>query len=274
MDPKYLTGNYHTHTSRCGHADGIDEAFVRTAVDMGLKVLAFTDHVMLEGVDNRRSRGDFSLHPEYVASVRALREKYADRIAVFLGYECEAYRSRFPYYRELLTEQGFDFLILGNHSYLEDDRDVVYYFHRPVNEEKLKGYCESLLQGMETGLFSAVAHPDYYMDCFEEWNGLTAEVGERIVDAAVRLGIPLEFNLSCFRRGRKKFKHSTRYGYPVEEFWKLAKEKGAKTIVGVDAHHPEDLRYEYKDAYGMLERLGIEPLLTLPFADKTKIRLP
>ncbi len=273
MEPRYLTGNYHTHTSRCSHADGLDEAYVLTAIDMGLKTLAFTDHVMLEGVDNPRTRGDFSKHPSYVSSVLSLKEKYEGRIAIHLGYECEAFVAGFGFDRDLLTKQGFDFLILGNHAYLQDDKEVKFYFRNPVDDDRLLRYCESMIVGMETGLFSAVAHPDYYMDRFPIWNDLTESVGERIIDAAVRLDIPLEFNLSCFRRGKKRYPDCVRYGYPVAQFWEMARQKGAKTIVGIDAHHPEDLRYDYRDAWEMLERLHIEPILKLPFRDKTKIRV-
>ena len=37
--------NYHTHTSRCKHAQGTDRDYVQQAVDSGYQVLGFTDHV-------------------------------------------------------------------------------------------------------------------------------------------------------------------------------------------------------------------------------------
>ena len=36
--------NWHTHTKRCGHAEGEDEAYVQAAVKAGLKILGFSDH--------------------------------------------------------------------------------------------------------------------------------------------------------------------------------------------------------------------------------------
>lgn len=36
--------NFHTHTSRCHHAFGNDEEFVRTAIQNGFEVLGFSDH--------------------------------------------------------------------------------------------------------------------------------------------------------------------------------------------------------------------------------------
>ena len=39
-----MKANYHTHTTRCGHAYGTDESFVRAAIQGGFETLAFTDH--------------------------------------------------------------------------------------------------------------------------------------------------------------------------------------------------------------------------------------
>ena len=36
--------NYHTHTARCFHASGSDEAYVESALKNGYQVLGFSDH--------------------------------------------------------------------------------------------------------------------------------------------------------------------------------------------------------------------------------------
>ena len=43
-----LKQNFHTHTSRCGHAIGLDEDYVKTAIKAGIKVLGFSDHAAYE----------------------------------------------------------------------------------------------------------------------------------------------------------------------------------------------------------------------------------
>lgn len=42
---KFLTANYHTHTSRCQHAAGTEEEYVEAAIEMGIKELGFSDHI-------------------------------------------------------------------------------------------------------------------------------------------------------------------------------------------------------------------------------------
>ncbi len=36
--------NYHTHTPRCGHAWGTEREYVHRALELGMKVLGFSDH--------------------------------------------------------------------------------------------------------------------------------------------------------------------------------------------------------------------------------------
>ena len=44
---KKLTANYHTHTVRCGHAEGTDREYAEKAVERGLTHLGFSDHVTM-----------------------------------------------------------------------------------------------------------------------------------------------------------------------------------------------------------------------------------
>lgn len=36
--------NYHSHTERCGHAVGSDEAYVKEAIKNGYRYMGFSDH--------------------------------------------------------------------------------------------------------------------------------------------------------------------------------------------------------------------------------------
>ena len=71
--------NYHTHTSRCKHAQGTDRDYVQQAVDSGYQVLGFTDHVAWPFSDGFVSpvRMDAGQMPEYAASILKLKEEYA-----------------------------------------------------------------------------------------------------------------------------------------------------------------------------------------------------
>ena len=94
-----LKTNYHTHTIRCGHASGEDEEFVLEAIALGFTELGFTDHIMLPDHPQIGIRGDYSLLDDYVNSLNKLKEKYKDRITIHIGFEAEAMKEYFPYYK-------------------------------------------------------------------------------------------------------------------------------------------------------------------------------
>ena len=83
--------NYHTHTARCGHASGQDEEYVLRALSCGVTDMGFSDHMPLSFADGHESyfRLPIAQVGEYRDSVRALRDKYRDRIRLHLGFEME-----------------------------------------------------------------------------------------------------------------------------------------------------------------------------------------
>ena len=55
--------NWHTHTSRCGHAVGTDEEYVQAAIQGGLTTLGFSDHAAYTK-SRRTDRMDLEQFPE------------------------------------------------------------------------------------------------------------------------------------------------------------------------------------------------------------------
>ena len=114
--------NYHSHTARCGHAVGRDEESIENAVKAGLEVYGISDHVPYP-VPNDAERMRMEQAEEYLEAVEGYREKYKDRIRIYLGMEIE----NFPSQRETLTafRKRLDYCILGQHN-LERDVESCY----------------------------------------------------------------------------------------------------------------------------------------------------
>ena len=231
--------NYHTHTYRCGHAgDFSDEEYVISAIKNNLEILGFSDHIMLPDVSDPTIRGDYSLLDDYVSSINLLKNKYQKDIKIYLGFEAEALPMFYDYYRSLLDTKKIEYLILGNHSYLENNKLINYFRYPDRMYNDLEQYTNSLIDAMSTGLFKYVAHPDLFMKYFKSWDEHLIEVSNRICDAALKYDIPLEINLACCFDEVPNIGIKEVFKYPYIEFWKIVDAKGCKVIIGVDAHEP------------------------------------
>lgn len=239
-----LKANYHTHTKRCGHAVGEDKDYVLEALGMGFTELGFSDHIMLPDFHERNVRGDFELADSYYRSIAELKEKYADRMKIYTGFEAESFSLYFPYYRSLLDTSRIDYLILGNHSRMDERHELINHFSKVRTAEDLYEYRDLALSALNTGMFSCFAHPDYFMSSVENVDRDVKKVMTDLIAICMELDIPLEVNTAGIRNGKKKIGDETRWVYPTDAFFSLAGKMGAKCIIGIDAHAPNQLSDE------------------------------
>lgn len=221
--------NYHTHTARCHHAVGTDRKYVEEAIAQGLHVLGFSDHspYFFDG-DYYSS---FRMRPEevegYVDSVLSLREEYKEEIEIQLGFETEYYPRYFERLLRFYEDYPIDYMILGQH-FLENEVDGIYSGHPCRDERMLLRYAEQVSEGMRTGRFTYLAHPDLFH--FIGDSEAYREAAGRICRTAKEMQIPLEINLLGIREQR---------AYPRRAFFAVAAEYGCDIVMGCDAHSPE-----------------------------------
>lgn len=99
---------------------------------------------------------------DYLQSIRTLRRKYRDQIDIRIGLECEYFPPYMDWLRQLIRKERLDYIILGNH--FEYSEETGFYFgRRVVDEATLERYVNSALEGMATGLYAYLAHPDLFM---------------------------------------------------------------------------------------------------------------
>lgn len=228
-----LGANYHTHTFRCRHADGTDEDYINAAIEAGMRVIGFSDHLPYAGdnptYDHMDDRMKLCQIPEYLETMAALREKYRDRILVLAGFEGEYFPRNFAALWGVLKDYPIDYLILGQH-YSRDWCEGVRVFYAQYEESDLAEYCQNLSDGIKTGKFSYIAHPDVFNWCGDD--ALFRKYMRPVCETAAQMGIPLEMN--------SPWDDVTRY-YPSERMFSLAAECGNEVIIGIDAHCPEKL---------------------------------
>lgn len=233
-----LDYNFHTHTSRCGHAIGDDEGYVLAAIDNGYKVLGFSDHTFVKGFHNKRVRMDEVEFPNYLASINHLKEQYKDKIDIHIGLEVEYYPNNFPYIEKLLDEGQIEYMILGQHFRMNNLEDgQIIYNDLGTDEDALKAYVKDVIDGLSSGKFLYLAHPDLYSYFYHKEDEFSKEQAERIIKAAIENDTALELNISKLanniRCGLDMFDN---YTFPLNQFWTLAGKLKAEVVIGLDAH--------------------------------------
>lgn len=222
---------FHVHTYRCGHAENcMDEDYIRKAISLGAKSIAFTDHAPFPK-DPFGNRMRIEELKEYLSTLKSLKEKYSNNIEIYTGLEVEYFDQFLSYYEDLRENPNIDLLVLGQHMYMTQDGN--YSFNLPkeyLENEEFLGLGNSIISGIKTGLFDAVAHPDRIFRRRKSFGSSEQKISEIIINTAISHDIPLEVN-----------KSSIREGLYVPEFWRIAQNFGADIIYGYDAHSPDEL---------------------------------
>lgn len=231
--------NFHTHTTRCKHAVGTDEQYVKAALESGFDVLGFADHApwafATDYVSHCRMPAD--QWADYKQSVLSLKEKYQGQIDIRLGLECENYGKYLDQlYR--LRDDGCEYFILACH-FLHTEEEFQYIgLTCRGSEDEVMHYAEETVKGIQTGLFSYIAHPDLYMMHRESFSPACMEAADMICQAAKEAHMPLEYNLL----GLSGELYGHPRGYPDADFWRYVRKWDNDVILGVDAHDPAHLR--------------------------------
>lgn len=222
---------FHVHGPLCRHAgEEKEEAYVLKAIEMGAGKICFSDHSPFP--DNPfRMRMLIEEFPIYLSYLRELKVKYAGEIDIRIGVEAE-YIPSFQSHYEMLKEE-LDFLLLGQHFSLLPDGSYTFQSREKIAEPR--ELADGMIQGMESGYFSVVAHPDQIFRRRKTWGEEEQQIANEIKECAVRTGVILEKNISNMQGKKKK-----RVYRP--EFWE---DFNGRTIYGVDAHSTLELEENY-----------------------------
>ena len=242
----FLNANYHTHTTRCKHAYGSEREYIEAAIALGIKILGFSDHIPCPYKNGFVSgiRMDMEEAPEYVSTLRSLGEEYKNDIRIYVGFEAEYVPKFYREQMDMCDLLGIDYLIMGQHFL--GSEDVGPYTGTPTeDEERVRDYVDTVLEGMRTGSYCCLAHPDILnfqgLDSIYEWE-MT-----RLCKELKNMDIPLELNLLGISQNKQ---------YPAERFWKIVSEIGNEVVMGLDAHCVEHLMdvESYKKGKKLVEK--------------------
>ncbi|NCD33348.1 MAG: histidinol phosphatase [Spartobacteria bacterium] len=262
MFRRMITGNYHTHTYRCKHAFNDVADYAAEAVTHGLAELGMTDHCPLPNDQWNHVHMDAADLEGYLQAIEDARIAFPS-LRFYRGLECEylPYDRDF-YLNELLRHHKLDYLIFGAHWFYSQGKWFCAYGECNTME-RLKGYCDYVVQAMRSGVFLFVAHPDLFGGDIMEWTLEVETCAMTIIDAAVELNMPLEINGLGLRKPHIDTPAGRRPMYPWNRFWECCEGAGVQVIVNSDAHTPKDITANHDEAKAIANRYHL-PLCDFP----------
>ncbi len=224
---------FHVHTFRCGHAEKVtDEEYVKRAVSLGAPGIWFTDHAPFPN-DPFSNRMKYCELEEYIYTLSLLKAKYVNQINIHIGLEIEYFPvfDNAGYYQELKNNRGIEILLLGQHMAETTPGHYSFEWNKSqLDEEEYILLGKAQIQGIKSGYFAAVAHPDRIFRRQKSWTSSMTVMAEKIIKAALQVDIPLEINEAS--------KHHP--GHFWKEFWALAPNN--HPIYGLDAHTLDEVK--------------------------------
>ena len=249
--------NLHTHTSYCDGADSPEE-IVLTAIDKGFTSIGFSGHSYVDFSPFFQKKGDHT--EEYKKNVSELKEKYKDRIKIYLGLEYDVC-SR-------CDLSGYDYLI-GSVHYIkcgneyvnvvrtaEVAEDVINQYFGGNGMEYAKSYYKHLACLPEYGKFDIVAHFDVVTKHSDNRMFFDTESKEYLnaaIEAAESLAgkVPFfEVNTGSMARGYRKSP------YPSLAIIKELKRLGFGAVITSDCHEKSKLDCKFDEAAELLKAGG------------------
>lgn len=243
--------NLHTHTWRCGHATGRDYEYVESAIRAGFSLIGFSEHIQYRADNGKYNRINFEDFQFYFSDIRAMKRAYEKEITILCGLEAAYVPEAMDDLLELSAES--DYVLLGQHQGGLTDKK----YCLKCDDRDVLQYAADIEHGLESGLYSVIAHPDFFMNSRNSWSDSCAEASERICMAAKKHGIPLELNLKGSMSPKDWIETAYCAHYPYRKFWEIAAKVGNDILYGWDAHSPEALSWSTEAVDEIIAGLNI-----------------
>lgn len=249
----------HTHTARCGHAGGSDDAYLEAAIQRGLAAIAVTDHLPFYWLPPERHDPTLAMAaeelPRYVEAVLALKERYRGRIEVALGIEADFVAGSEDALRDLLSRYPFD-VVLGSVHWLDG-----FWVDAPASASRYRlgqeevdaiwgDYVEQAIRAAHSGLFDVLAHLDLPKKFgFRPTLPCAGRLAE-LVAAVAAAGCAVEVSSA----GRRK---PVGEDYPAPDLLAALVRAGVPLVLASDAHAPAEVGFAFDELATSLAQRGV-----------------
>lgn len=258
--------NLHTHSTYCDGKDTIEE-MVLEAIDKGFTVLGFSGHGYNKPIDYC-SMDDIET-AGYIHDVLEMKEKYKDKIQIFLGIEQDSIGRRF------VKNDPYDYIIGSVHFVPSKDGFAPVDYSEEVLDQLLlesygnnflnyaKVYYEEVKKQAEFDEVDIIGHVDLLTKYNEDEKYISFNDPTYLgyaydcIDLLISKNKMFEVNTGAIARG------SRRTPYPHKTLLKYIYEHGGKICLNSDCHNRKMLDCYYKESLSLIKECGFTKMMTL-----------
>ncbi|MBQ5471244.1 MAG: histidinol-phosphatase [Treponema sp.] len=273
--------NYHTHSLYCDGKSTLKQ-MVQSAIEHDIKILGFSGHCM--------SPFSSSWHipvnqiPDYIAEVKALKEKYKDKITILLGFEADYVKNITAPTRQFYKKFDPDFLIGSVHfvtvngqTFGVDDsaESLKENAEKFTNNDYKKITCEYFYtqrEMLKKPDFQIIGHPDLIrknngpLKMFTEKEDWYLKEIKATAKAIAKAGVIAEINTGAI--ARKKMDDV----YPSLQFLELLNQQGVPVTFSGDCHNHQDIDCAWERALQAALKAGYTELAYLDEQGNTRFQ--
>jgi histidinol-phosphatase (PHP family) len=256
--------DYHVHTKLCKHAYGEVDAYIETAIALGITELAFTDHIPLPGnfdIAHRMQQSEMDTYCKWIADAK---KRYPE-IKIRLGVEADYYEGFESFLSNFLQNYDLDLVIMSIH-FIKDwpDGNWIFNYDLPQKTQNniYEDYLAILTKGVQTDLFDILGHVDIIKKPGDSLIQSVPDKVEQLLLEVEKHKMAIEINTSGFRK--QIFEP-----YPGFDWFPTIKRLGIPITIGSDAHSPEQVGLRFQTVYSQIEQHGINKVVTFDGRQKS-----
>ncbi len=244
--------DYHMHTPLCGHATGTPSEYANQAIRVGLKEIGFSDHAPLLSHEDPKITMSFKQLPQYHKMIEAVQHQFKNTLKIKIALEADFIPGYEEKTRALLKTYPYDYVIGSVHFINRwgfDNPDEISEWKRQDVNKVYYRYYELLRQSAQSRLFDIMGHVDLVKKFGYLANEDMTEEIKKTAKVFQESGVSIEINTAGLRKPVKEI-------YPALDNLRIYCQKGVPLTFGSDAHDPQDVGRDFKQAINLAKAAG------------------
>ena len=252
----------HNHTTLCNHAEGEMHEYIEQAIKNSTKYFGFSEHAPMHFDPKYRIK--HNQQSFYESSVLELKERYKDKIDIFLGYEVDFLPQ---YHEESILKADVDFLI-GSTHFLDnwgfDNPEFIREYQNRDIDSIWEEYFARIEDMAKSNLFDIVGH----IDLIKVFKFMPKKeiklIAREAIKAIKKSNMVVEINTAGYRKPIAE-------AYPSSDIMELLREYDIDITFGSDAHKVEQVGQNSEKAISFAKKYGYTKCAIFQKRDKKLI---